>query len=97
MDAPSPPPAPENAVAAIIPYKNGMALTAYYLGVFSIVCGAVLGIPALVLGILGLNYAKKHPEAKGTAHAWIGIVLGGLMTLISLGALLFFLAAAANA
>jgi Domain of unknown function (DUF4190) len=96
MDAPSPSTAPESAVATIIPYKNGMALTAYYLGVFSIVCGAVLGIPALILGILGLQYAKKHPEAKGTAHAWIGIVLGGLMTLISLGAIVAFFVFAAK-
>jgi hypothetical protein len=88
--APSPPPAPSErgagptAVEVLIPYRNGAALTAYYLGVFSIVCGLLLGIPALVLGIMGLRRAQLHPEARGKAHAWVGIVLGSLTTLASL-------------
>jgi len=65
---------------AIIPYKNARALVAYYLGVFSVIppIGALLGIPALVLGILGLRFRRRNPEAGGSVHAWIGIVLGGL-------------------
>ncbi len=64
----------------IIPYKNSRALAAYYLGVFSLVppIGALLGIPALVLGISGLCFRSWNPEAGGSVHAWIGIVLGGL-------------------
>jgi hypothetical protein len=56
------------------------ALLAYYLGVFSLIpcIGIPLGIAALVLGIKGLKYAKLHPEAKGKAHAWAGIILGTL-------------------
>jgi Domain of unknown function (DUF4190) len=80
---PTEPPAP-TAVEVLIPYKNGAALTAYYLAVFSILCGFVLGIPAVVLGIMGLRRARLHPEARGKVHAWVGIVLGGLMTLVSL-------------
>jgi hypothetical protein len=84
-----------SGIDVVIPYKNVAALTAYYLGVFSIGCGLVLGLPALILGIIGLKHAAQHPEAHGKVHAWIGIVLGSFMTLISLVliALLVFAAA----
>ena len=83
-----------SGIEVVIPYKNTAALTAYYLGIFSIVCGLVLGLPALVLGIMGLRYANQHPEARGKVHAWIGIVLGSLMTLISFAVIgfVFFVA-----
>lgn len=63
-----------------IPYKNTKALTAYYCGVFALIpCfGSILGFVALVFGILGLRYAKTHPEAGGKVHAWIGIIVGVL-------------------
>ena len=89
--ASGPPPIPPSARAAksadglnaIIPYKNARALVAYYLGVFSVIppLGALLGIPALVLGISGLRFRRRNPEAGGSVHAWIGIVLGGLFSL----------------
>lgn len=87
--APPPPrgiaPAHSSGVAEVfIPYKNGPALTAYYLAIFSLICGALLGIPALILGIKGLKIAKERPEAKGAAHAWTGVILGSLTTLVSL-------------
>jgi Domain of unknown function (DUF4190)/zinc-ribbon domain len=81
--------APGSGIEVIIPYKNGAALTAYYLGIFSIVCGLVLGIPALILGIMGLKYANQHPEARGKVHAWVGIILGSVTTLISLAVIGF--------
>ncbi len=84
-------PAPSSGVAEVfIPYKNGPALTAYYLGIFSLICGLFLGIPALILGIKGLKIAKERPEARGGAHAWTGVILGGLTTLVSLIAVAFF-------
>ena len=83
-----PPPIPPSAKASksavgfnkVIPYKNARALVAYYLGVVSVVppLGALLGIPALVLGVSGLHFHRRNPEAGGSVHAWIGIVLGGL-------------------
>jgi hypothetical protein len=39
-------------------------------------------IPALVLGIMGLRARAKNPAIKGSVHAWIGIIMGGLFTLI---------------
>jgi hypothetical protein len=83
-----------DATHGVIPYKNPQALTAYYLGIFSLipVLGLFLGIAAFVLGIKGLKFRKLHPETKGSAHAWIGIILGGLVAvahLVLIGALFF--------
>jgi hypothetical protein len=85
----------DGGVSTIIPYKNAMALIAYYLGVFSLIpiAGLLLGPAALVLGILGLRYANKHPTAKGTGHAIAGIVLGLLTTALYWGVLIFLVVA----
>lgn len=70
-------------IASIIPYKNPPALVSYYLGVFSLVpfVGIVLGIAAVILGLIGLRAARANPASGGKVHAWIGIVLGGLCAL----------------
>jgi predicted Zn finger-like uncharacterized protein len=83
----------EEAVSTIIPYKNGRALAAYYLGVFSLIpcLGLMLGPAAFVLGLLGMRYVKAHPTAKGTGHAIAGIILGGLTTLANWGFLVAML------
>lgn len=68
----------------LIPYKNPAALAAYYLGLFSLfpVPGLFLAVPALALGIAGLRARKRDPAIKGSVHAWIGIVMGGIFTLV---------------
>ena len=102
---PTPPPLPPrdresptptgDATGGLIPYKNPQALTAYYLGIFSLIpiIGLFLGIAAFVLGIMGLRFRKRHPETKGAAHAWIGIILGGGIAVIHLAAIvaIFFI------
>lgn len=67
-------------VSTVIPYKNPMALTAYYLGIFSLIpfLGGILALPAVVLGVLGLRRRAANASAKGAIHAWIGITLGTL-------------------
>ena len=65
----------DSGLGILIP-RNTLALWAYYLGIFSPVCG-ITAIPALITGILGLRYAKQHPEARGAIHAWVGIIMGG--------------------
>ncbi|MEE3286316.1 MAG: hypothetical protein VX311_17170 [Planctomycetota bacterium] len=84
-----------DATGGIIPYKNGPALMAYYLGIFSLIpcLGLVLAIPAFVLGIMGLKKRNQNPAVKGTCHAWIGIIMGGLFTLIWGGVLVFVIIA----
>jgi hypothetical protein len=85
-------PAGDNPVSYIVPYRNGYALAAYYLGIFSLIpcLGGVLGLAACPLGIVGLRHAGRHPEAHGRIHAWVGVVLGGLSALahIALGVLM---------
>ncbi len=70
-----------DGTGGVIPYKNPCALAAYYMGVLSVLplFGFFLSIAALICGILGLKYRKRHPNARGAAHAWIGIVAGGLL------------------
>ncbi|MBQ7208878.1 MAG: DUF4190 domain-containing protein [Lentisphaeria bacterium] len=54
---------------------NAPALWAYYLGIGSLAC-FLTSIPAVVMGILGIRHANRHPEARGKIHAWAGILLG---------------------
>ncbi len=79
-----------DATAGIIPYKNPPALIAYYMGVFSVipVVGFFLSIAAFILGIIGLKRKKKHPNAKGSVHAWIGIIAGAVLFIIHILALI---------
>ncbi len=83
----------DDAVTTLIPYKNGKALAAYYCGVFSLIpcLGLGLGPVALIFGILGLRYVRDNPSAKGTGHAWAGIVLGALTTLGNLAGVILVL------
>ncbi len=73
-----------DATGGIIPYKNPPALIAYYCGVFSLIpfIGIFVGIPGIFLGVLGLRMRRARPIIRGAVHAWIGIILGGLTTLL---------------
>lgn len=91
-----PPEETGDATGGVIPYKNAPALIAYYLGVFSLIpCFAIpLGAGAFVLGIIGLVKYKKTPQVRGVVHAWIGILLGGLMLLLNVGAIVLLFGSA---
>jgi hypothetical protein len=82
----------------LIPLRNGMALAAYYCGVFSFIpCfGLILGPLALTFGFIGLGKANRHPEAKGKGHSIAGIVCGGLTTLGNIGAIIYVVVIAAT-
>jgi hypothetical protein len=71
---------------ALIPYKNPKALIAYYLGIFSLipVIGFFLGCASVPLGVLGLKDKHARPVIRGSAHAWVGIIIGGLSVLVHL-------------
>lgn len=86
--APAVPPQ-DGLLQTLIP-RNGRAVAAYYLGIFSLIpgFGFILGLLAFGIGIAGLSFAKRFPASKGQAHAWTGIILGGLVVLAHL--LLFF-------
>jgi hypothetical protein len=59
-----------------------------FLGLFA-GAGGLLALLALIFGIMGIANAKRTPEVGGTAHAVIGIILGGLeiigILLVSVG------------
>jgi hypothetical protein len=80
----SPPPVQADPTSTLIPYRNPAALIAYYCAIFSLLplVGLLLAVPAFILGIVGLRHRRRNPAIRGSVHAWIGIVLGGLMTLI---------------
>ena len=87
-----------DATGGVIPYKNPPALIAYYCGVFSLIpiIGIFVGIPGIILGFVGFSRSRANPPIKGAVHAWIGIILGGLTTmlwggLISLMVMRFFI------
>ena len=86
-------PAGSEGITTIIPYRNAPALAGYYLAVFGLipVLGLVFAVPAVVLGIIGVRRRRHNPTLKGAVHAWIGIILGGLMTLAWGGGLLAML------
>ncbi len=85
-----------DATGGLIPYKNPHALIAYYLGLFSLfpILGLFLAIPAFVLGIIGLRKRNQNPAIRGSVHAWIGIVMGGMMTLLWSGLLVLLVGVA---
>jgi hypothetical protein len=96
--APQPAPTPPDTVtpdatAGIIPYKNVPALLGYYMGVFSLIpfIGFFLSIGAVICGILGLRRKKAHPNAKGSAHALVGVIVGGIMFVIHSLAVVFMM------
>ena len=92
-----------DSTGGLIPYKNVPALVGYYMGVFGLasLCligfGALWSIPTVVLGVIGLKRVKANPQIRGTAHAWIAIVLGGLTTIAHVVAIVFFIIAAVKA
>ncbi len=69
---------------ALIPYKNPAALVGYYISICSCIplIGLVLGPIAIFLGIRGLIQVSRHPQRKGTVHAWIAIIAGLIGTAI---------------
>jgi len=44
--------------------------------------GLLLAVPALILGVIGLKKRRDNPIVKGSVHAWIGIIMGGIFTII---------------
>jgi hypothetical protein len=87
-----------DATGGVIPYKNPYALIAYYLGILSLLLclfGIPLGIIPVVLGIIGLKKRAENPVIKGSVHAWIGIVLGGISTISAIFVIIMIIVALA--
>ena len=76
-----------DGTGGVIPFKNPNALASYYIGLFSLlpILSYVMGPAAIILGVKGLKYARQHPIVKGQVHALVGILCGGLWTLVYYG------------
>lgn len=76
-----------DGTGGIIPFKNPNALASYYIGLFSLIpfLSFVMAPLAIFLGIKGLKHARQYPVVKGQVHAWVGILCGGLWTLVYYG------------
>ncbi len=83
------PPLVDSGLEYIVPInvRNGWAFAAGYLGLFSLLLGPITGVPAIVLGVIGL----RKRELGNAGRAWTGVILGGLMTFLFLVWLLFAL------
>jgi hypothetical protein len=66
---------------------NGTANSAYTFGLISLVpcLGAVFGPLAVVLGLMGLSFARRTPDAGGRGRARSGIWFGCLGCFITYG------------
>jgi hypothetical protein len=62
------------------------AIAAGYCALFGIIPGFGLpfSVAALVCGIVALGRIRRDPSLVGKGRAWFGIILGGLMTLVSI-------------
>lgn len=48
------------------------------------VLGVLVSAVAIALGVMGLRAVKAQPQLRGTAHAWVAVILGSLTTLANL-------------
>jgi prepilin-type processing-associated H-X9-DG protein len=78
---------------------SGKAIASLVLGLMSLVCNIVTGLPAIILGALGLSdISRSKGRVKGRGLAIAGIALGGLgCTLVLLGFLAGLLIPAVSA
>ena len=74
------------------PATSGKAIASFILGLFSFVTCFLTGIPAILLGILGLNDINKpNKNLQGRGLAISGIVMGSLTSTIVVPAVLIAL------
>jgi hypothetical protein len=84
-----------SGIEALIPYHNPLGLTAYYLGVFSLIpcLGLLLGPAGLITGIMGVRAQRADPRKGGVGHSIAGIVLGSLTTVANYSVVIFWVVA----
>lgn len=91
-----------DATGGLIPYKNKHALIGYYmvfaggLIMFIPVLGIIFSIGTLIMGIKGLKNVKENPAVRGTAHAWIAAIGGGLEIIFSIISTIFIIIGIVN-
>jgi prepilin-type processing-associated H-X9-DG protein len=77
---------------SVEPRTSGKAVASLVLGLLSLVCTLFTGIPAIILGALGLSdIERSQGQIKGKGMATAGIVLGGLGSTLVVAAMLIAL------
>jgi hypothetical protein len=77
---------PSAAERAMLPVgRPASAIAAGYCALIGVLplLGLPFSIAALVCGIVALRTIKADPSLVGKGRAWFGIILGGLMTAVS--------------
>jgi hypothetical protein len=87
-----PPPPPPY----VMPPNKSLATASMVVGIIGTVAwlciGPIPAIVAVVLGIVALSQIRKNPDrVGGTTQAWVGILTGGLTTLIYAVILIFYI------
>ncbi len=83
-------PTPDGMERMLVPIGRPISsIASGYLVLFGII--PVFGLPfsvvAIVTGMVALKAIKKNPRLSGSVRAWFGIIVGSIMTLISLAGL----------
>lgn len=75
----TPTPVPAQPPVAPTQSSNGLPVASMVLGILSLTgFGPLLGVPAIILGIVGL---KKSPHDRGLS--WAGIITGAISTIVA--------------
>ncbi len=73
------PPTPQDAAPFVEPRTSGKAIASLVLGISSLLCLIVTGLPAIILGAMGLSdISGSRGSITGKGMATTGIVLGGI-------------------
>ncbi len=71
-------PAPDHSLDWLMPVnRDGFAIAAGYLGLFSLFPQPFTALPAFICGWFALHRIKKSDQL-GRGRAWFGIIVGGL-------------------
>ncbi len=91
-DVPYTRPTQRRGGSAWIPSDNPLAVAAYYAAILGLIpmlmipgSGILIGPATLAMGILGLIKYRRDPAIRGRTHSWVGIIMGGLVTLLHVG------------
>ena len=64
--------------------SQALAISSLVLGIVAFLCGLFAGIPAIILGHVALNRARKSPASYGGAGmATAGLILGYISVVIT--------------
>ena len=70
--------------------QEGRAQTAMTMSIIGLfICGPILGPISLAMGISALNSMKRTRSNKGQSQAITAVVIGGLETLLTVGAVVY--------